>query len=102
MKTSHQTDDLKMLRVDYNIVSIILDDTDIEFGNITKTAITQGKIHKFICMTIDYSSSGKVILSMVDYIRNMLGKIPEDMSGESATPSVHLFFDIAEDATKLS
>ena len=60
MKTAHQTNEL------YNIVSIILDDTDIEFGNITKTAITQGKIHKYPGMTIEYPSTGKVILYMVD------------------------------------
>ena len=32
----------------------------------------------------------------------MLGDIPEDMKGESATPAAHHLFDIAEDATKLS
>ena len=53
-------------------------------------------------MTIDYSSPGKVIFSMIDYIGKMLDDIPEDMKGESATPAVQHLFDIAEDATKLS
>ena len=53
-------------------------------------------------MTIDYSSPGKVIFSMIDYIGNMLDYVPEDVKCESATPAAHHFFDISEDATKLS
>ena len=53
-------------------------------------------------MTINCSSTDKLILSIVDYIENILDDIPEDMKGESATPVAHHLFDIAEDATKLS
>ena len=64
--------------------------------------ITRGKIHKCLGMTIDYSSPGKVILYMINYIGKMLDYIPEDMKGESAIPDAHHLFDISEDATKLS
>ena len=63
--------------------------------------ITRGKLHKYLGMTIDYSSPGKVIFSMIEYIGKILDNIPEYMNGESATPAAHLF-DIAEDTTKLS
>ena len=53
-------------------------------------------------MTIDYSSPGKVILSMIDYIGKMFDGITEDMKGVSSTPHSHHLFDISEDATKLS
>ena len=53
-------------------------------------------------MTIDYSSPGKLIFSMIDYIRKFLDDVPEDIKGESATPAAHHLFDIAEDAMKLS
>ena len=43
--------------------------------------ITRGKIHKYLGATGDYSSPGKVIFYMVDYIVNMLDQIPEDMKG---------------------
>ena len=39
---------------------------------------------------------------MIDYIGNMLDKIPEYMKGESSTPASHHLFGISEDATKLS
>ena len=53
-------------------------------------------------MTIDYSSPGNLIFSMIDYIGKMLDNNPEDMKGESSTPTAHHLFDIAEDTTKLS
>ena len=64
--------------------------------------ITRGKVKKFLGITIDYSSSGKLIFSVIYYIGKMLYDIPEDMKGESSTPAAHNLFAIAEDSTKLS
>ena len=43
--------------------------------------ITQGKIYKYLGMTIDYSLPGKVKFSMVNYIGNIINDIPEDIKG---------------------
>ena len=64
--------------------------------------ITQGKIYKYLGMTIGYFSRGKLILYMVVYIGKILDDTPEDTEGESAKPSAHHIFDITEDATKIS
>ena len=74
----------------------------MEYGKIAKMTIMRVKVHKYLRMTIDYSSPGKLILSMINYIGKMLDNIPEDMKVESAPPAAHQFFDIAEDATKMS
>ena len=95
-------DDLKVSHVDPEIFSSVLAGIDAEYGNILKITITRGRIHKYLNMTIDYSSPVKVILSMVDCLVNMLDEIPEDMKRESATPATHHPFDITEDVTKLS
>ena len=50
-------------------------------GNIVKITITWGKIHKYLGMTIDYSSSGKVLISIVDYIGSVINDTPEDIRG---------------------
>ena len=63
--------------------------------------IMWGKIHKYLGMTIEYSSTDKVIFSMINYIGKMLDDIPEDMKGESDTPAVHHLFGIAEYSIKL-
>ena len=57
--------------------------------------LTRIKVHKYLGMTIDYSSPGKVILLMIEYIGKMLDNIPEYMKSESATPAAHHLFDIA-------
>ena len=46
-------DDLKMLHVDYDIVSGILSEIYSDYGNIAKMTITRGKIHKYLWMTIE-------------------------------------------------
>jgi hypothetical protein len=52
-------------------------------------------------MTIDYSSDGKVMISMKEYIRSMLEGLPDDMGGESATPAGNHLFQVNENGTKL-
>ena len=95
-------DDLKTSHFDPAVVSSVLAEIDAEYGKIAKMTITRGKVHKYLGMTIDYSSPSKVIFSMISYIEKMLDDVPKDMKGESATPAAHHLFDIEEYATKLS
>ena len=60
--------DLKTSHVDPAIVSSVLFDIDTEYGKISIMTITRGKVHKYLGRTIDYSSPGKVIFSMIDCI----------------------------------
>ena len=61
-------DDLKTSHFEPAVVSIVLSDIDAEHGKIAKMTITWCKVHKYLEMTIDYSSPGKVIFLMIDYI----------------------------------
>ena len=72
---------LNISHVDPAVVYRILADIDMEYGKIAKMTITRGKVHKYHGMNIDYSSPGKVIFSMIDYIGKNLYNIPEDMKG---------------------
>ena len=90
-----------MSHVDSDIISSVLSDIGTEYGRIAKTTITQGKIHKYLGMTIDYSSLVKLKLSIVDYIVMILNYIPENMRGGSSTLATYHIFDITEDSTKL-
>ena len=42
---------------------------------------TRGKIHKYFSITINYSLSGKVKLSMADKIGKMIDDMLEDIKG---------------------
>ena len=64
--------------------------------------VMQGKVHKYLRMTIDYSSPDKLISLMINYIGNMIDDITEYTKGESASPDAHHLFGIAEYTTKLS
>ena len=46
-------DDPKTSHVDHAFVSSVLADIDAEYGKIAKMTITQGKVHKYLGMTID-------------------------------------------------
>ena len=59
-------DDPKTSHVDPAIVFSVLANIDAEYGKIAKMTITRGKVHKYLGMTIDYSSPGKVIFSMIN------------------------------------
>ena len=48
-------DYLKTSHVDPAIVSSILSGVNAEYEKISKMTITQGKVHKYLGMTIDYS-----------------------------------------------
>ena len=61
-------DDLKTLHVEPAVVSSVLADIDAEYGKISKMTITRGKVHKYLGMTICYSSPSKVIFFMIEYI----------------------------------
>ena len=65
-------DDLNTSHVNPAFVSIVLADIDAEYGKSEKCTITRGKVHKYLRITIDYYSPGKVIFLMINYIGKMI------------------------------
>jgi hypothetical protein len=53
-------------------------------------------------MTIDYSTKGKVKVTMIEYINGMLDELLPDTAGESSTPAASHLFQVNEDAEKLA
>jgi hypothetical protein len=47
-------------------------------------------------MTLDYSCPGKVKITMIGYISNMLNELPPDMDGEAATAAANHLFEVNE------
>ena len=86
VKVTHCTilwnvDDLNILHVDSDIVSSIFSNVGAEYVKIAKMTIIWVKVQKNLGMTINYSSPGKVILSIADYIGKKLDDIPEEIRG---------------------
>ena len=75
-------DDLKISHKNHEVVTMIIKQLDNEFGQKAPLTVARGKVHEYLGMTIDYSSVGKVQISMKDYIQNILNGLPADMVGE--------------------
>ena len=52
-------------------------------------------------MTLDYTTTGKVKISMYEYIEKLLTELPSDMNGSGKTPTVGHLFNVNNDAMKL-
>jgi hypothetical protein len=94
-------DNIKVSHVDSKEVTKMLTLFSQEYGKEALLTITQGKIHKYLGMTINYSIKGKVKITMIDYIKGMLDESPIDMAGKSATPAASHLFQVNKDAKKL-
>jgi Reverse transcriptase (RNA-dependent DNA polymerase)/Zinc knuckle len=89
-------DDLKISHKDPKVVTGVIEQLDSVFGTDTPLTVHRGKKHDYLGMVFDYSSAGKVKISMQDYITKMLDELPPDMAGEAATPAAPYLFTVNE------
>jgi len=80
LKVSHK-DDFEITRLANYLREI--------YGTIT---VSRGERHDFLGMDLDYSTPGKLAVSMVPYLNNILREFPEGLGESAATPAAdHLF-----------
>jgi hypothetical protein len=94
-------DGIKVSHVDTPVIDRVLELFEGEYRKEAPLTITRGKIHEYLGMAIDYSVKGKVKITMISYIKNMLAEVPNDMAGEAATPAASHLFQVNKDADKL-
>lgn len=80
-------DDMKISHVATATVTDVIAMIDERFGKEAPIAISRGKTHAYLGMTLDFGKPGKVMISMYDYIEGMLKESPPDMDGYSRTPA---------------
>ena len=96
-------DDFKISHVDSNMNREILAILQKEYGKEAPIPSTTGKIHDYLGMTIDYSTPGKVVFCMEDYIDHMVDECPEVLlKGNPASPAANHLSDISPDCEKLN
>ena len=96
-------DDCKISHRDEEVVTDLLEQLEGRFGKETPIAITRGRIHDYLGMTIDYSIKSKVKFYMFDYIEQILGEVDSDlMKGSGVTPAGKHLFQTHEDGAKLN
>jgi hypothetical protein len=95
-------DDLKISHVDSAVIEDVLDRLTIRYGMETPHTVTRGDIHEYLGMTIDYSTEGKVVIRVNDYVEDLLGEIPNAMAGTATTPAAEHLFKVDENAEALN
>jgi hypothetical protein len=85
-------DDLKISHADSKTVDDVISLLTQEFGKQNQLTVTRGKIHEYLGMRLDFSTPGKLVISMEPYIKSMLDEMPADMFGRVVNPAApHLF-----------
>ena len=92
---------LKISHFSVRVIEDILEKLSERFGKEDPLTITRGKVHDYLGMTFDYSTTGKVAITMQDYIERMLDDLPQDMNGTAATPAASHLFDVNPGAVRL-
>ena len=95
-------DDLNISHVDSKAVDFIIKLFDEEFGIYALLMATRVKIHDYLGMVIDYTTQGKFLFTMFDYIDNVLNELPEGSSGNAFTPACNHLFYTNDNQTKVS
>jgi hypothetical protein len=72
---------------------------DDEIG---KIKVNHGPRHEFLGMTLDYSQPGKVIIDMVDYVKNMVSDFNYEIKKSAKTPAADHLFKINNNCKKLN
>ena len=95
-------DDIKMSHENQQVLEDLLTLLNDEFGKEAPLTITQGKMHDYLGMVIDYTVPGKVKFTMKDFIQGVLDECPgELMKGASATLAANHLFNVNPDCNKL-
>jgi hypothetical protein len=94
-------DDLKVSHVDSRVTEGVLDQLNVRYGKETSPTVTRGDIHEYLGMTIDYSTEGKVVIRMEDFVEDLIDEVPEDMDGTATTPATEWLFKVNENAEAL-
>jgi hypothetical protein len=94
-------DDLKISHVGGAVNELMLAKLNSRYGAETPLTVTRGDIHDYLGMTLDFSTDGKVMIRMEDYVENMLSEVPVDMDGTAVTPAAEHLFKVDESAPTL-
>ncbi len=56
----------------------------------------QGKVHDYLVMIFDFLAKGKVMVTMMEYIKNIIKDFPEEITGTKMSPAVDRMFTVRD------
>jgi hypothetical protein len=88
-------DDIKMSHKDPKEVTKVIDWLKGIYED--NMHVSRGLLHDYLGMTFDYTTKGEVKVTMVDYLKGVLGDFTEVIDGTAATPASEHLFDVCPD-----
>jgi hypothetical protein len=61
-------------------------------------ATHQGKVDDYLGMIFDFSMKGKVMVNMLEYIKNIVANLPEEITPFKTSPSADHLFEVQEES----
>ena len=85
-------EDLKISHVDIKVVDSVLGKHGERYGKDAPLVTTRVKVHKYLSMTLNFSSKGGVMIKMYDYKYEIVDGAPNDMEVHATSLTVdHLY-----------
>eukprot|EP00957_Ditylum_brightwellii_P125047 9531910-Ditylum_brightwellii.AAC.1 len=72
-----------------------------KYGKEKLMTVTRKTKHDYLCIKIDFTNPGKVIIDMTKYVDKMLLELPPKFDSKAATPAANHLFMVNEDTEKL-
>jgi len=69
-------DDLLSSHIDPKVNDRFADWLNLTYGQLKPCTIVRGKVHKYLGMTLDFRTKGKLKIRMDEYVQNMLDEFP--------------------------
>ena len=89
-------DDLKISHQDPKVVDDVIAKLNVKYGELQPLTVTRGNEHVYLGMEIDYGVPGAVQIKMLEYTKEILADVPDDMNGTALTPAGDKLFDVEE------
>ena len=70
-------DDLKISHKEDSVIRNIITKLNKELGKYETLTVTKGLVHEYLDMAIDYRKQGKVQISILKYIGELLNEAPK-------------------------
>jgi hypothetical protein len=92
-------DDIKMSHKDSNEVTKVIEWLKGIYGD--NMHVSRGLVHEYLGMTLDYTVKGEVKITMVDYLKGLIGDFPEVIDGTAPTAASEHLFNVRPDEERV-
>jgi hypothetical protein len=96
MAVCWHVDDLKVLHMNPGEITIFGEWLSATYG--VTVATHRGKVHNYLGMIFNYSKNRKVMINMIEYIKNIITDFPEEITAVQTSPAADHLFTVRDES----